>query len=1367
MKAAPDKKTSAALVRPAAPVRSPQGTSAPPTTTETAGPEASGPEAAGPGRDPAGAGALPAGMAPRQLRLLQSRAGNAAVARLVAQRLAEAPAAPVRPPPSASPAFTGLTGEVEAKKAAVAQHPPAAKESKAAQDAALAPPDDKQAQGKAAQAEKMNAAKPGVFDKAGFIAAVNQAITAQAPKNLDEADSFAGSGKADAVKSQVNGQVAQGKEGSAKEIESATGAAPDLSAAKDKPVTPLTPDTPPPTPGAPDPAGAVPARQPDAVTDFSGGPAQVNQQMADAEVTEDQLAKSNEPQFTGALTAKKQGEQHAATAPGEARSAEAKQHAAAKQGAAAAGAQAMAGLAATRAATGKQVDGGKSATKSADEKKRAEVTAKLQKVFDATKTDVEKTLTGLDKLVDEKFTTGEKAARDAFTADHKRRMDAYKDKRYSGFSGKLKWVKDKFAGLPEEASQLFQESRKLYVAQMQQVISAIADTIGTELGKAKDRIAKGRTELKAEVDKLPADLKKFGQEAAADFTDKFDGLEADVNAKSDQLVQDLAQKYTQALNSVDEEIKKLQEENKGLIAKAKDAVVGVIQTILELKNMLLGVLAKAASAVMKIIKDPIGFLRNLVSAVGAGLQQFIGNIGEHLKKGLIGWLLGTAAGAGLSLPAKFDLKGIIQLLASMLGLTWASIRARITRKGVPEQAMTAAEKSVPIAQTLQKEGPAGAVEHIKASVGDLKTTILQKLTSYLIPTVIVAGITWIISLLNPASAFVRAVKGIIDIVTFIVTQGAQIIALVNSVLDAVIAIAGGGQAGVPALIEGALAGSIPILIGFLAGLLGIGGLANKVKQVFTAVAKPVNKAIDKIVDFIAKKGKALWSKLKRRNSEEGKKNGKQKKSTEIRQSRDVKREARRMLSEQTATPMESENELNSIISTIESKLRPRGLKSLRAEKNGKNPDQVNVLATASPTEVVAKVSLLKPKINMYLPQHGTALAADLKTHWWKAQLKETNAWNEISVLDGFETAAIAYLKDPGTHENLKGYFDPAKNGGINRRDDASADTFRQYALHRLDPKPSHSTRAGFYERAGDGAEEKLKKGANNATTENPDLLTKLAALKFGADAQYGRFSSLPVARREVDPRLKAAAGAGRLLTFLKEMAISKSSGGLKLSELKSLWDEQGVGENPHRKWLKGEFRALADGHHEWIPTDQLIRIMESDMGRASTEISTGWIELQHELRSLTTDVIWEIRLNDTMTHVESHDMDAHVGAFMTHDGNPIYNGRDKKWHDSLRGYFKDFTKKNPDGSPAGFLAELRTLLEEGKLMWDGDTSKFSPSQRKLKLVAVYKSLLIEASRVGETAQKIQPFDVEELGSAQEAAFGRLRDKLDLLIEKFS
>ncbi len=527
-----------------------------------------------------------------------------------------------------------------------------------------------------------------------------------------------------------------------------------------------------------------------------------------------------------------------------------------------AGATAMAGMSAVRTKSGKEVDAGKGGAQSEDEKKRAQVTAKLQTVFDATKKDVEDILTGLDKKVDDKFSKDEKAARDAFTADHKRRMDAYKDKRYSGWTGGLKWAKDKLLGMPEEANQIFVVARQGYVTAMQGVISGVADLIGAELNRAKARIAKGRGELKAEIDKLPADLQAIGKEAAGEFAGKFDELTESVDAKGSELVDTLASKYTEALKAVDEEIAAEKEKNKGLIAKAIDAVKGVIETILKLKDLLLGVLAKAAQAIGAIIKDPIGFLGNLVSAVGAGLQAFIANIGTHLKKGMVSWLLGTAAKAGLQLPEKFDLKGILQLIASLLGLTWASIRGRVVAKGVPDQAMTAVEAGVPLAQKIASGGIGAIWEDIKDKVGDLKETLLGKISEYLIPTVLIAGITWIVSLLNPASAFIKACKAIIDIVTFIVQRGAQIIEFVNAVLDAVIAIAAGGAGGVPALIEGALAKSVPVLIGFLAALLGIGGIADKVKKIFQALSKPVMTAIDWIVGKIAAFGKRIWAKLK-------------------------------------------------------------------------------------------------------------------------------------------------------------------------------------------------------------------------------------------------------------------------------------------------------------------------------------------------------------------------------------------------------------------------------------------------------------------------------------------------------------------------
>jgi hypothetical protein len=196
-------------------------------------------------------------MNPRSMAMLQRSAGNGAVAGLLAarpvsgssgavvgsavgtavgaetaapqqavpdpnvvalQRLAGAAGstAPPVPPapvdPTSDPRFTAVTGAVKSAGAQLRKHPPASAEVGKAQAAAKGPGDDKAGQAKAARVETMAAAKPGGFDKAAFIAAVRKAIADAAPKNLDEADKFATSGKADGVKSQVMSQVTTGRD---------------------------------------------------------------------------------------------------------------------------------------------------------------------------------------------------------------------------------------------------------------------------------------------------------------------------------------------------------------------------------------------------------------------------------------------------------------------------------------------------------------------------------------------------------------------------------------------------------------------------------------------------------------------------------------------------------------------------------------------------------------------------------------------------------------------------------------------------------------------------------------------------------------------------------------------------------------------------------------------------------------------------------------------------------------------------------------------------------------------------------------------------------------------------------------------------
>jgi hypothetical protein len=888
---------------------------------------------------------------PPALLRLQATAGNAAVSGMLAlQRQGAACPAPAPAPagvtPAADPKFQSLTKDIDNKAKTSKAHPPPSAEVKKAQDAAVAPADDKDAQAKAAQADKMAAAKPAGFDKAAFVAAVNAAIAKQAPKNLDEADTFATSGKADQIKSEVLGKVTAGKDSSAKDVTDKTKEAPDTSKAVEKPVTPLPAESAPPAPAPPDAKKAVPDKAPPEQTDLRAGQCDTNSKMAEAGVTEGQLAQSNEPEFTGALAAKKTGEQHTAAAPAAVRESEAGQLAGATGNAQASGQTAVAAMAGARTTGAQRGQAAKSATKTKDEQDRAKITSEIKAIFDDTKTKVEVVLNGLDGEVAARFTAGEAEAKAAFTADHQARMKKYKAERYDGISGAARWTYDLFASLPAEANNLFLEAKKVYESKMQTVIGGIADYVGEQLAKAKTLIADGRERVKQKVDSQSPALRKIAGDAAKEFGEQFDDLEKSVDEKQQAVVDDLAEKYVEARNAVDEEIKTLQAENKGLWDKAKEAVGGAIETIGKLKDMLLGVLARAAGAIELIIKDPIGFLGNLVNAVKTGVMNFGSNIVEHLKSGLKGWLLGNLAAAGIEIPDTFDVKGILKMIMSILGLTWASVRARILRF-IPEPILAKLEGTFEVVKIMVTEGIPGLWRWVVEKLGDLKELVLGQIKEFVVEKIVKAGITWIISLLNPAAAFIKACKAIYDVVMFFVDKAAQIKEFVDSVLDSVESIARGGAGAVAGLIERTLAKALPMVLGFLASLLGLGGISEKIKSILEKVQAPVAKVVDTVVGTVVKAGKKLFGKLK------GK--GKDKDGT------DVKKKAKDALAGKLSGPQPDVRAVHKATDEVLSTLRPEGLKELRVTPHQDDENRLDILAVASPATKVSEVQVQGPK----------------------------------------------------------------------------------------------------------------------------------------------------------------------------------------------------------------------------------------------------------------------------------------------------------------------------------------------------------------------------------------------------------------------
>jgi hypothetical protein len=789
--------------------------------------------------------------------------GPAAEAKTAAppgEEAAEKPA-PMHPTsPHADPGFQAVVGRVQHAAAKLKTHAPAHAKAAAAQKAAaVSPAAEAHSRAAAGQVDSMDQGKPKPFDRAAFVAAVKAEVEKHTPQTLGDVDEFKKRGTAGEIKPAVSGHVEASKQEAQGDIPGRVAQEPDASGVQPEPSTPLPPEPATPPPADVQAADAVPRSRPDAEVSLEAGSASLDRQMSDAKVTDDQLRKSNEPAFQGSLKAKNDAKAYANSAPAAFRQGEQATLAQAKADAQGTAQAQMTGLAAAHGKASGDVAAHQTAAKAQTEKERNEVIAKLESIYQATKADVEARLKKLDDDVNQAFDQGAEAAQKAFEDEVDTNITQFKIIRYGASLGVL-WLKDVLLGPPPEVEQFYKQARDNYLRAMDGVLGNVAGIVDTGLGEAKARIAAGKAEIQEYLKGLPKALQAFGQDAARNIQAKFDQLEQSVEAKQGQLVDGLAQKYSEKLQQVDAKIAAMREADRGLVSKAAESIAGTIQTILGLKAMLTTVLSKAAEAVDLIVADPIGFLGNLLSAVKQGFMNFVGKIGTYLQEGLLGWLFGALEGAGIKVPPSLDLKSIFNLILQVLGITYANIRARAV-KIVGEKVVVALETTVEIFKILVTEGAIGLWNWIKEKVTSLKDMVINGIKQFVMQKVIMAGVNWVLSLLSPASAFIKACIAIYDTVMFLIERAKQILTLANAVVDSVLAIAKGSLGAAAAFVENALARAVPLVITFLADLLGLGGISDTIKSWVEKGREYVNMAIDWVINKAVSLVKAVGSML--------------------------------------------------------------------------------------------------------------------------------------------------------------------------------------------------------------------------------------------------------------------------------------------------------------------------------------------------------------------------------------------------------------------------------------------------------------------------------------------------------------------------
>jgi len=749
--------------------------------------------------------------------------------------------------PEEDPGFQAVVGTLKGVAAQQKSHAPAKAKAGAAQAAAESPASELEGKAQANQVGKMEQAETPAFDRAAFKAQLMERIASLTPQTTEEADEFKEDDKLGGVKGEMQGQVAQEQAATQGPIEETSAEAPDTGSVAPKPVKPLTPAEPGAAPAAVGAQQAVPKPRSSGEVEapLQSNTRQIDQEMAAADVSEAQL--SQDPAFQPALDSRQEARSHAQSAPQGYRQAEQAQLTQAQADATSTAQERTQAMHGDRAQLLSQVGGQQGQAKTKDEQARADVAAKIKSIYAQTRSSVETKLSGLDRKVEQVFDAGAAAAKQAFEDYVEARMEAYKQRRYGGMLGWARWLDDKITGMPAEVNAFYRQGRNLYLKKMDAVIDNVVSVIERGLTEAKAEIAKGKQRIQEYVNSLPDNLKSVGEQAAQDIQSQFDQLEQSVDDKQNQLIDTLANKYQENLQAVDARIEELKAANQGLVDKALNAVAGAIKTILELKNMLLSVLAGAADAVGNIIKNPIGFLGNLISGVKQGFQQFVNNIGTHLKKGLMTWLFGEVAKAGIELPKSFDLKGILTLVMQLLGLTWANIRAQAV-KLLGEGVVSKLEGAFDIFMKIKDEGIGALWEFIQEKVGDLKEMVLGGIKEMVTTQVIQAGIQWLMGILGgPAGAFIKAAKAIYDIVMWFVNNAARLKDLVGAIIGSVSAIARGALGQAAQFIEQSLAKAIPVVIGFLANLLGLGNLGEKIRGIVEKIRAPINKAIGKVL----------------------------------------------------------------------------------------------------------------------------------------------------------------------------------------------------------------------------------------------------------------------------------------------------------------------------------------------------------------------------------------------------------------------------------------------------------------------------------------------------------------------------------------
>ena len=262
-------------------------------------------------------------------------------------------------------------------------------------------------------------------------------------------------------------------------------------------------------------------------------------------------------------------------------------------------------------------------------------------------------------------------------------------------------------------------------------------------------------------------------------------------------------------------------------------------------------------------------------AVKAGIDRVGHDLKGVLQGGLMSWL---SRSLGVTIPdgaVTFDGAGIITLGLNALHLGYDALKAGVitglTKQNVTDPATvvswleTGALAGFTLLQTIRAKGLAGAWDALTQQVRDslgaaldgAKAAVLQ----WVEQSVVQGVIAQLVTLCTPVGDIVELLLTIYKAVQFFLDKMRALGQFMATLKDVVTRVATGDVWHAGAQVYNAVVASVPLLLGFIASLLGLGDVGKPVRAALAALTAPIRRIEAKLVALIVGKGQAFAATL--------------------------------------------------------------------------------------------------------------------------------------------------------------------------------------------------------------------------------------------------------------------------------------------------------------------------------------------------------------------------------------------------------------------------------------------------------------------------------------------------------------------------